>query len=128
MRARRSPGAVGVREVGHEARAPADFTTLLVAYDIALSFTIGANGRVELDESERRVRLQAPVQHAERRPARARSGSAAGPSDTTLPERGEEVVGVGDDEPPHEHGQHRAEDPGGPACSQVHCRSIVGRA
>ena len=73
------PDAVGVGEVGHEAGGarptspPCWWRTTSRS-----SFTIGANRAVELDEPERRARLQAPVQHAEARPSASPIGQRGG--------------------------------------------------
>ena len=54
-------------------------------------------------------------------------GRAAGPRPATLPDRGQEPVGVGDDEPCHRQGEDDAEDARRPARPEVHARSIVVR-
>ena len=127
MRARLLPTRSAWDRYGTSPAAPADFTTLFVAYDIALSFTIGANGASSSTSWNEARRLETPVQHAQehqREPDRQRGG----PERHHLAECGEEVVSVGDDEPAHEQGQYRSEDPRRPPRSQVHYRRIVGRA
>jgi hypothetical protein len=78
----------------------------------------------ELDEAERRVGLETPVENAhghDREPDR--EGRRAQPGHLT--DRREQAVGVDDDEPAHEEHQHRTEDSWGPTRPQVHSRSIV---
>ena len=83
----RSPTRSAWARYGTSPAAPADFTTLLVAYDIALSFTIGASGASSsTSRNEARAcspRLSTPSATSAR-PDRQRGG----PRETTLPRAG----------------------------------------
>ena len=70
--------------------------------------------------------LQGSGQHADGDDREA-DGKGGGPEAGHLPDRGQEPVGVGDDEPGRRQGQDDAEDPWGPARPEVHGRSIVVR-
>ena len=87
MRARLLPTRSAWDRYGTSPAAPADFTTLFVAYDIALSFTIGANG-ASSSTSWNEARAWRPRFSTPRSTSVSPIGSAAGPSDTTLPNAG----------------------------------------
>ena len=127
VRARGKPTRSACVRYGTRPDAPADFTTLLVAYDIALSFTIGVNG-ASSSTSRNDARACSPRLSTPSATEREADGQRGRAERDDLAQGGEEVVGVGDDEPPDEHGEDGAQDAGSPAGAQVHCRSIVGRA
>src|SRR5215207_6160356 len=87
VRARGEPTRSACVRYGTSPDAPPDFTTLLVAYDIALSLTIGGNGASSStnwnDARACRPRLSTPSATSA-----SPIGSAAGPSDTTFPSAG----------------------------------------
>ena len=86
-----------------------------------------AEARRHVHEPEGGVGLEAPIEHSDRHDGQA-DGKGGGPEPRDLPDRGQEPVGVDDDEPGGEDGQHGAEDPWGPARAKVHRGIIVERA
>src|SRR5689334_8742169 len=87
VRARGLPTRSAWVRYGTRPDAPADFTTLLVAYDIALSLTMGASGASSSTRRNEacawRPRLSTPSATSA-----SPTGSAVGPRDTTLPRAG----------------------------------------
>ena len=126
VRARLLPTRSACARYGTSPDAPADFTTLLVAYDIALELHHGCERRLELDQSERGPGLDAPVHDADGDETETdREGSRTECSD--LAQRGEEAIGMGDDEPGPREREQPGEEAGDPLRPRCHGCMIVAR-